>query len=57
LAGRDRVFSVPVILVIVFREPNKIARLLDEREQRVKEIHRLLKEQGKSIISKAFDPT
>lgn len=48
---------MPVILVIVFREPNKIARLLDEREQRVKEIHRLLKEQGKSNISKVFDPT
>ena len=35
----------------------EIARLLDEKEQRVKKIHRLLKEQGKGNVSKAFDPT
>ena len=27
------------------------------KEQRVKKIHRLLKEQGKGNVSKAFDPT
>jgi hypothetical protein len=38
----------------------EIARLMDEKEQRVKEIHRLLKEQeklGNGNVSKAFDPT
>jgi hypothetical protein len=37
----------------------EIARLLAEKEQRVKEIHRHLKEQeqGKGNVSKAFDPT
>ncbi len=38
----------------------KITRLLDEKEQRVKEIHRLPKEQeqlGKGNVSKSFDPT
>jgi len=38
----------------------EIARLLAEKEQRVKEIHRLLKEQeqlGKGNVSKVFDPT
>ena len=38
----------------------EITRLIDEKEQRVKEIHRLLKEQeqlGKGNVSKEFDPT
>ena len=35
----------------------EITRLLDEKEQQVKEIHRLLKEQGKGNVSKALDPT
>ena len=38
----------------------EITRLLDEKEQRVKEIHRLPKEQeqlGKGNVSKSFDPT
>jgi hypothetical protein len=38
----------------------EITRLLDEKEKRVKEIHRLPKEQeqlGKGNLSKSFDPT
>jgi len=54
LAAKER---DPAKLLAVTKE---ITRLLDEKEQRVKEIHRLPKEQeqlGKGNVSKSFDPT